>query len=80
MRAYVTLDLETTGLEPRKDRIIEIGAVKVQGGMVTGEYANTGESPNGDTGENYGPYRHFRRNGAGKAVCTGSAGGASGVL
>lgn len=32
MRAYVTLDLETTGLEPRKDRIIEIGAVKVQGG------------------------------------------------
>ena len=39
MRAYVTLDLETTGLEPRKDRIIEIGAVKVQGGMVTGEYA-----------------------------------------
>lgn len=39
MRAYVTLDLETTGLEPRKDRIIEIGAVKVQDGMVTGEYA-----------------------------------------
>ena len=39
MRAYVTLDLETTGLEPKKDRIIEIGAVKVQGGMVTGEYA-----------------------------------------
>lgn len=29
MREYVTLDLETTGLEPKRDRIIEIGAVKV---------------------------------------------------
>ena len=28
MREYVTLDLETTGLEPKRDRIIEIGAVK----------------------------------------------------
>ena len=28
MREYVSLDLETTGLEPKKDRIIEIGAAK----------------------------------------------------
>ena len=39
MREYVTLDLETTGLEPAKDRIIEIGAVKVMDGTVTEEYA-----------------------------------------
>lgn len=38
MREYVTLDLETTGLEPKRDRIIEIGAVKVSNGVVTGEY------------------------------------------
>lgn len=38
MREYVTLDLETTGLEPKKDRIIEIGAVKVKDGTVTEEY------------------------------------------
>lgn len=38
MREYVKLDLETTGLEPKRDRIIEIGAVKVCDGVVTGEY------------------------------------------
>ena len=36
MREYVTLDLETTGLEPKRDRIIEIGAVKISDGKVTG--------------------------------------------
>ena len=39
MREYVTLDLETTGLEPKKDRIIEIGAVKVKDGAVEAEYS-----------------------------------------
>ena len=27
--SYVVVDLETTGLQPAKDRILEIGAVKV---------------------------------------------------
>ena len=28
--AYVVVDLEMTGLNPKTDRILEIGAVKVQ--------------------------------------------------
>lgn len=38
MREYVCFDLETTGLEAKKDRIIEIGAVKVKDGIVVEEY------------------------------------------
>lgn len=34
MRSYVSLDLETTGLNPRLDRIIEIGALKVENGEI----------------------------------------------
>lgn len=33
--SYVCLDLETTGLEPKKDKIIEIGAIRVENGRVT---------------------------------------------
>lgn len=35
---YVALDLETTGLNPNRDRILEIGAVKVIGGEITDTY------------------------------------------
>jgi DNA polymerase III subunit epsilon len=34
---FVVLDLETTGLSPARDRITEVGAVKVRGGQVLGE-------------------------------------------
>lgn len=34
LNRYVVVDLETTGLSPQKDRIIEIGAVKVDEGNV----------------------------------------------
>ena len=40
--SYVALDLEMTGLKPKEDRIIEIGAVKVIDGEfkgVTGKVA-----------------------------------------
>lgn len=32
---YVVLDLETTGLDKRKDRIIEIAAIRIENGMIT---------------------------------------------
>lgn len=35
MNSYVCIDLETTGLSPKHDKIIEIGAVKVIDGKVT---------------------------------------------
>lgn len=35
---FVVLDLETTGLRPASDRITEVGAVKVKGGRVIGEF------------------------------------------
>lgn len=34
LRDYVCVDLETTGLNPKSDKIIEIGAVRVAGGQV----------------------------------------------
>ncbi|GGK66408.1 DEDD exonuclease domain-containing protein [Nocardia camponoti] len=36
---FVVVDLETTGTSPDKDAITEIGAVKVRGGEVLGEFA-----------------------------------------
>ena len=36
---YVAIDLETTGLDPKKEKIIEIGAVKVVDGQVAEEFA-----------------------------------------
>ena len=36
---YVVFDLETTGFSPDKNKIIEIGAVKVQGGAITERFS-----------------------------------------
>ena len=35
---YVCIDLETTGLDPKRDKIIEIGAVRVEQGEVVEEW------------------------------------------
>ncbi|MCC7361336.1 MAG: DEAD/DEAH box helicase family protein [Anaerolineales bacterium] len=37
-QTFVALDLETTGLDPERDAIIEIGAVKFKGGRVEAEF------------------------------------------
>ena len=36
--SYIALDLETTGLSPSEDRILEIGAVKVKDGSICERY------------------------------------------
>lgn len=36
--SYIAVDLETTGLDPKQDKIIEIGAVRVIDGRVTDTY------------------------------------------
>lgn len=36
--SYICIDLETTGLNPKTDKIIEIGAVRVEAGKVTGTF------------------------------------------
>lgn len=36
---YVVFDLETTGLDTKNDRIVEIGAVRVRDGQITDEFA-----------------------------------------
>jgi DNA polymerase-3 subunit alpha (Gram-positive type) len=45
--SYVCIDLETTGLDPKRDKIIEIGAVKVEDGKITAQwesFVNPGRS------------------------------------
>ena len=37
INSYVCLDLETTGLDPKKNKIIEIGAIKVSDGKIVGQ-------------------------------------------
>lgn len=36
--SYICIDLETTGLDPKRDKIIEIGAVSVEAGRIAGEW------------------------------------------
>lgn len=35
---YIAIDLETTGLNPKQDRILEVGAIRILGGVETARY------------------------------------------
>ncbi|MDE7249653.1 MAG: 3'-5' exonuclease, partial [Lachnospiraceae bacterium] len=37
---YVVFDLETTGISCRIDRVVEISAIKVENGQITGEFTS----------------------------------------
>lgn len=37
---YVSVDLETTGLDPKRDRIIEIGAVKIEKNQIVDRFSS----------------------------------------
>lgn len=39
INTYISLDLETTGLNPKLDKIVEIGAVKVEEGKITDTFS-----------------------------------------
>lgn len=39
MPSYICIDLETTGLNPKTDKIIEVGAVKIIDGQQTGTFS-----------------------------------------
>ena len=36
--SYIAIDLETTGLDPKRDKIIEIGAVRIEQGKEREEF------------------------------------------
>ncbi len=38
MRSYIALDLEATGMQPERDEVIEIGAVKFRDGQIIGRW------------------------------------------
>ena len=39
VQEYTVIDLEMTGLHPKTDKVIEIGAIKVRGGEIIDTYA-----------------------------------------
>ena len=61
---FVVVDLETTGGSPgRRARITEIGAVKVRGGEVLGEFQTLVNPGDADPAVHLGAHRHHRRDG-----------------
>src|SRR4051812_41620952 len=40
LRTYIAMDLEATGMQPERDEVIEIGAVKFRDGQVIGRWGS----------------------------------------
>ena len=43
LKSYIAFDVETTGLNPVQDEIIEIGALKVREGRVAERFMNSSD-------------------------------------
>ena len=59
----VVVDVETTGLLPEQADLIEIGAVRLSGGQVTGEFFSPGPAARPGPGRHHRADRHHRRDG-----------------
>ena len=55
LKSYVCFDLETTGLDPLYNEIIEIGALKVRDGTFYGIHSSTGR----DFPDDHESHRHY---------------------
>jgi len=40
MESYAVVDVETTGFDPLRDRIVEVGVVQLDGGRIGGEWSS----------------------------------------
>ena len=57
---YIVFDLETTGFSSIKDKIIEIGAVKVENGVITDKFSTFVNPKVPIPFRNYEPDGHYR--------------------
>lgn len=80
IRDYVALDLEMTGLSPRKDAILEIGAVKVRDMEVTETYTAMVNPGFPGSGACHRADRDHDRNGTAGQGNPHSIAGISGIL
>ena len=56
---FIVTDTETTGVDAKRNRIIEIAAVKVQGGEIVDRVFSTDQSGLFCTFKNHADHRHF---------------------
>ena len=59
LKSYVCFDLETTGLDPLYNEIIEIGALKVRDGKVAERFYGIHSSTGRDFPDDHESHRHY---------------------
>lgn len=60
LKSYVAFDIETTGLSPEHNEIIEIGALKVREGKVVDRFIRFIEPEARDTSDDYATDRNYK--------------------